>query len=172
MNSEQDKYLEKKGKEKREKKGELKKSTGRDGGLTHLEQDNHLERGRKKNPMFRNNGISILVVMVLLQAQQPGAPVGCLLKVRVESCPLLFSSMLKAPHPLCCMSFSISSLFSFFFFLFEGRGSVCPGGYAGLSQGWLWEYHVPLTLLPVGSCPPSRFGTCGVWRGSPPVFSM
>jgi hypothetical protein len=25
-----------------------------------------------------------------------------------------------------------------------GRGSVCPGGYAGLSQGWVGEYHVTI----------------------------
>jgi hypothetical protein len=26
----------------------------------------------------------------------------------------------------------------------QGRGSVCSGGYAGLSQGWLWESIVSL----------------------------
>jgi hypothetical protein len=38
-------------------------------------------------------------------------------------------------------------LFSFFVFVFvflQGRGSVCPGGYAGLSQGWLGEYCMML----------------------------
>jgi hypothetical protein len=35
-------------------------------------------------------------------------------------------------------------LFRFFFFLFAGWGLVCPGGYAGLAQGWLWEYRVLL----------------------------
>jgi hypothetical protein len=44
--------------------------------------------------------------------------------------------------------FLFSLLFSFVLFLW-GRGSVCPGGYAGLSQGWLWEYCVPLICSPV-----------------------
>jgi hypothetical protein len=35
-----------------------------------------------------------------------------------------------------------SSLFIQVFF--GGGMSVCPGGYAGLSQGWLGEYHVTL----------------------------
>jgi hypothetical protein len=26
-----------------------------------------------------------------------------------------------------------------------GGGSVCPGGYADVAQGCLWEYHVPLS---------------------------
>jgi hypothetical protein len=52
-----------------------------DGGLTHGEQDKHLERKRKekkrkKKSGFRNNGISVLVVLVLLQAQQSGTPAG------------------------------------------------------------------------------------------------
>jgi hypothetical protein len=35
------------------------------------------------------------------------------------------------------------------FFLWGGE-SVCTGGYAGLSQEWLCEYHVPLICSPVG----------------------
>jgi hypothetical protein len=53
-------------KEKKEKNREPKKSTGRDGGLTKSEQDKHLERKKKKNSRFRNNRISVLVVLVLL----------------------------------------------------------------------------------------------------------
>jgi hypothetical protein len=30
------------------------------------------------------------------------------------------------------------------FSFFPGWRSVCPGGYADLAQGCLWEYHVPL----------------------------
>jgi hypothetical protein len=52
------------------------------------------------------------------------------------------SSVLKAPRPLCYVSFLLL-LFSFSFF--PGLGSVCPGSYADLSQGCLWEYHVPLS---------------------------
>jgi hypothetical protein len=48
------------------KNREPKKSTGRDGGVTNIEQDKHLERKRKKKSKFRNNGISVLVVLVLL----------------------------------------------------------------------------------------------------------
>jgi hypothetical protein len=45
---------------------------------------------------------------------------------------------------------------------FAGQGSVCPGCYAGLSQGWLWEYRVPLICSPVCLHLPSRLGA-GVW---------
>jgi hypothetical protein len=38
----------------------------------------------------------------------------------------------------------IAYLFSFFSF-FPGWGSVCPGGYADLTQGCLWEYCMPLS---------------------------
>jgi hypothetical protein len=34
--------------------------------------------------------------------------------------------------------------YSVFCFCFVGRVSVCPGVYAGFSQGWLWEYHMML----------------------------
>jgi hypothetical protein len=49
--------------------------------------------------------------------------------------PALFAACLFC---CCCL------LFSFFSF-FPVLGSVCPGGYAGLAQGCLWEYHVPLS---------------------------
>jgi hypothetical protein len=49
--------------------------------------------------------------------------------------PLPSSCGLKAPHPLCHV-FLFSPLFIIqFFFFFQGQGSVCPGGYAVLSQG-------------------------------------
>jgi hypothetical protein len=57
--------------------------------------------------------------------------------------PLPSSSALRVPHPLCYMSFCYCLLFSFSFF--PGWGSVCPGVYADLAQGCLWEYHVPLS---------------------------
>jgi hypothetical protein len=83
-----------------------------------------------------------------------------------------FSSALTAPCPLCCV-LVFSSLFIqlFVLFCFVGWESVCPGGYAGLSWGWLGEYHVMLDAhLLVCWCLPSRFGAC-VWQGrSPPVF--
>jgi hypothetical protein len=60
-------------------------------------------------------------------------------------------------------------LFSFFS---PGWGSVCPGDYAGLSQGFLWKYHVPLICSPGGLCLPSRLGAGVWWHGSPPGFSV
>jgi hypothetical protein len=61
--------------------------------------------------------------------------------------PPSFSGVLSASCPLCCV-LVFSSLFIIQFvllFLFS-RGSVCPGGYAGLSQGWLEEYHMMFGL--------------------------
>jgi hypothetical protein len=73
-----------------------------------------------------------------------------------------------APPFFLCVLFS--SLFLFFFF--SGRWSDCPGGYTGLSQWWLWEYHVPLICSPVGLCLPCRLGS-GVWQlRNPPCFSV
>jgi hypothetical protein len=54
-----------------------------------------------------------------------------------------FSSVLSASCPLCCV-LVFSSLFIQLFFYFLQGGSVCPGGYAGLSQRWLGEYRVML----------------------------
>jgi hypothetical protein len=54
--------------------------------------------------------------------------------------PPHFSGVLTAFCPLCCV-LVFSPLFIVQFFC---GGSVCPGGYAGLSQGWLGEYHVML----------------------------
>jgi hypothetical protein len=65
---------------------------------------------------------------------QPGP--ACLFTVP-GGIPLPASSALQVPHHLYYMSL----LFSFF----PGWGSVCPGGYADLAQGCLWEYHVPLS---------------------------
>jgi hypothetical protein len=66
---------------------------------------------------------------------------------------LPFSGVLRAPHTLCCM-FLFSSLFiiQFCFVFFVGQGSVCPGGYAGLSRGrvCVWEYCMPFICSLVG----------------------
>jgi hypothetical protein len=56
--------------------------------------------------------------------------------------PLLWCTCNTPPPSVAC-SFSCPCL------LFKGffcgiRGLVCPGGYAGLSQGCLWEYHMML----------------------------
>jgi hypothetical protein len=75
--------------------------------------------------------------------------------------PALFATCLFC---CCCL------LFSFFSF-FPGWGSVCPGGYADLAQGSLWEYCVLLSS-PCGLSLPSGLGA-GVWlHGIPPGFSI
>jgi hypothetical protein len=81
--------------------------------------------------------------------------------------PTLFATCL-----FCCYCI----LFSFFLF-FPWVGSVCPGGYADLAQGCLWEYCVPLSSScdlhlpkPSGCCclvaarEPSWF-LCLMWSG-------
>jgi hypothetical protein len=58
--------------------------------------------------------------------------------------PLPRSLALRAPHPLCYYLYcSYCLLLSFSFF--PGWGSVCPGGYANLTQGCLWKYRVPFS---------------------------
>jgi hypothetical protein len=65
--------------------------------------------------------------------------------------PLPHCPELRAPCPLCYVSFFFQLLVYystwFFLFFFPGWGSVCPGGYADLSQGCLWEYHVLLSSV-------------------------
>jgi hypothetical protein len=36
-------------------------------------------------------------------------------------------------------------IIQFFFFFFPEWGLVCPGGYADLAQGFLWEYRMSLS---------------------------
>jgi hypothetical protein len=93
--------------------------------------------------------------------------------------PLPHSLELGVPCPLCYVSFvffffsAACLLFSLVFFsLFSlGGGSVCPGGYADLTQGCLWEYCMPFSS-PGGLLLPSRLGA-GIWQwGSPPGFSI
>jgi hypothetical protein len=98
--------------------------------------------------------------------------------------PPPFSSVLTAPHPLCCV-FLLSSLFIiqlvwflFVYLFFLGWESVCPGGYAGLSQGWLWEYRMgtwcsPLVCISQAGLEPASggagsllFSQCNVLRRS------
>jgi hypothetical protein len=78
-------------------------------------------------------------------------------------------SVLWAPHPLCYVSFLLLLLIiQFLFSFFCGSGSVCPGGYADLAQGYLWEYRVPLSS-PCGPCLPKTSGHCrleAVWEPS------
>jgi hypothetical protein len=59
------------------------------------------------------------------------------------------------------------------FFFFAG-GAVCPGGYAGLSQGLQGEYHVTLGAHLFGLLNISQVGleTASGSSGSTPVFSV
>jgi hypothetical protein len=55
--------------------------------------------------------------------------------------------------------FVVIAYYSVFFSFFHGWGFVCPGGYADLAQGCLWEYHVPLSS-PCGPRLPKPSGRC------------
>jgi hypothetical protein len=55
--------------------------------------------------------------------------------------PPRFSSALTAPCSLCIFFFSFLIIIQGFLW---GEWLVCPGGYAGLSQVWLWEYCMML----------------------------
>jgi hypothetical protein len=69
----------------------------------------------------------------------------CLLKVHVKSSSLLnpFSGVLKAPHHLCCVSFSVPGLFSFFW---GGGAGVC------LSRGLYWFIPGVAVGVPCAAC--------------------
>jgi hypothetical protein len=54
-------------------------------------------------------------------------------------------SGLRAPCPLCHVSLLFLLLITHFLFFSPVWELVCPGGYADLAQGCLWEYHVPLS---------------------------
>jgi hypothetical protein len=56
--------------------------------------------------------------------------------------PTFWRSGRPALFAMCLFCYCL--LFSFFSF-FPGWGSVCPGGYADLSQDCLWEYHLLLS---------------------------
>jgi hypothetical protein len=71
----------------------------------------------------------------------------------------------STPPPLLHVPFqfliycSVFVLFCFVLqFLFCFWVSVHPEGYAGLSQGWLWEYCMPLICSPVGLLDVSQAG--------------
>jgi hypothetical protein len=67
-------------------------------------------------------------------------------------------SVLRAPRTLCYMSFLLLLLsIQVFFSFFPGWGLVCPGAYADLAQGCLWEYHILLSSL-CGLCHPKLSG--------------
>jgi hypothetical protein len=73
----------------------------------------------------------------------------------LASPPSLVHSEHTTPSAACPFQFLV------YYYFFVGRGSVFPGGYAGLSQGWLWEHHVLLICSPVGLCLLKRFAVSG-----------
>jgi hypothetical protein len=93
----------------------------------------------------------------------------CLLQLACEGFPLLPSSVLRAPCPLCYMSFLLFiAYYSVFFSFFPQWGLVCPGDYADLAQGCLLEYHLPLSS-PCGPCLPKlsrRWRLVVAWKPS------
>jgi hypothetical protein len=60
---------------------------------------------------------------------------------------------------LLCVFFVVVFVYSVWFFSsFFWVGLVCPGGYADLAQGCLWEYCMPLSS-PGGLCLPKQSGS-------------
>jgi hypothetical protein len=72
---------------------------------------------------------------------RPG--LACLFTV-LQGIPLPPSSELRGPHLFAMCLYCYCLLLSFSFL--PGWGPVCPGGYADLAQGCLWEYCIPLSL--------------------------
>jgi hypothetical protein len=81
-----------------------------------------------------------------------------------NSFPPVFGPQCTPPLFPMCLYCSYCLLLSFSFF--PGWRSVCPGGYAALAQGCLWEYHgtAKLTL--------SASSQDVWWPGGPPGFSF
>jgi hypothetical protein len=67
----------------------------------------------------------------------------------------LFSAQGTLPS-LLCVFFVVIAYYSVFFPVW---GLVCPGGYADLAQGCLWEYRMPLSS-PCGLHLPKLSGCC------------
>jgi hypothetical protein len=70
-----------------------------------------------------------------------------------------------SPPPLWCPTLFVTCLYCSYclllcFSFVPGWGSVCPGSYADLTQGCLWEYHVPLS----SPCGPRLPKPSGHWR--------
>jgi hypothetical protein len=91
----------------------------------------------------------------------------------------IYSSMRDCPSPplrcsgrptlfTTCLFLLLFRVFSSFF---PGWGSVCPGGYADLAQGFLWEDCMPLSS-PGGLLLSSRIGAGVWWHRSPSDFSV
>jgi hypothetical protein len=98
----------------------------------------------------------------------------CLLIVHIG-----ISSLLLPPSPVCCQNFHplcCVLVFSSLFIVqnFFARVSICLGGYAGLSQGWLEEYLMMLVAHLFGLLNISQVDLELVSgsSGRPPIFSV
>jgi hypothetical protein len=80
---------------------------------------------------------------------------GLFISSSMRDCPSL--SLWRSGHSslftTCLFCYCLLLSFSFF----PGWGSVCPGGYADLAQGCLWEYHLSLSS-PCGLRLPKQSG--------------
>jgi hypothetical protein len=74
-------------------------------------------------------------------------------------CPTLFAMSLYCSY---CLLLSFS--------FFPMWRSVCPGGYAVLAHGCLWEYRVPLSSP--SPCLPMLYGHGRLAAGGPSGFSV
>jgi hypothetical protein len=117
-----------------------------------------VHNGRRSSPL----SCGVFLPPPLLQAF-PLLVSGCVLPLMPSPVRLLWRispplfGALDAPPSLLCLFCCYCLLFSFFFFFFPGWGSVCPGGYADLAQGSLWEYCMPLSS-PCGPRLPKQSG--------------
>jgi hypothetical protein len=101
---------------------------------------------------------------------------GLFIYILPEGLPLPHSLEFQEKWPLCYLSSFLNSaacfLFSLFFLFFPpGWGSVCPGVYADLAQGCLWEYHMLLSTHG-GLHLPKQSGSLHLAARSPPGFSV
>jgi hypothetical protein len=118
-------------------------------GLVYLE----FTRGTVLHPLSSRVSHTSTTVASLVHSKFTGGSCqtisGRLVYLKFAQVPaFLLSPELKAPRAFCYVSFSVP--YFLFFFFPQGRGSDCPVGYAGLSQGWLWGYCMPLICSPVG----------------------
>jgi hypothetical protein len=100
----------------------------------------------------------------------------CLFTFCLRGChsPTLWSSRRNDLFATCLLFLNSAAcfLFSLFFLFFPpGWGSVCPGVYADLAQGCLWEYHMLLSTHG-GLHLPKQSGSLHLAARSPPGFSV
>jgi hypothetical protein len=93
----------------------------------------------------------------------------CLFTVPGRISPPAFGTQGTPPCLLCVFFTIVYYSVWFFFSFFPGWGWVCPGGYADLAQGCLWEYCVLLSS-PGGLHLPKWSGRWGLAAWEPSWF--